>query len=67
MQSFTLGIKYLFIDLIGGIIRWPFWWYTSGLRYFLGWAFRTVAGYGQTIGVGVWVKNIFVPMYGQND
>ena len=67
MNSIALTLKYVFVDLIGGIIRAPIWWYTGGLKLMLTWAVDSVKSYAQSISLSVWMKNLFVPMYGQYD
>lgn len=67
MSSFGLGLKYFFVDLLGGILRWPFWWYSKGLVLALANARGTIENYAKSIALGVWIKNIFVPMYGTRD
>lgn len=48
-------------------ITFPWWWYTRGLRRVLGWAVRTLRGWERTVGLRVWLKNLFTPMFGQTD
>lgn len=67
MNSVALTLKYVFVDLIGGIIRAPIWWYTGGLKMMALWMANSIQGYAQSISLSVWVKNLFVPMYGQYD
>lgn len=67
MNSITLTLKYVFVDLIGGIIWAPIWWYTAGLKLMMVWAAGSVKSYAQSISLSVWIKNLFVPMYGQYD
>lgn len=67
MQTLILGFKYFFIDLVGGVIRWPFWWYTNGLLLVGTWGWQTITGYAKMLAVGVWIKNVFVPMFGFYD
>lgn len=59
--------KRLVIDTIMGIVGFPLWWYTQGLARFARFVWRTLADYQATLGIVVWVKNIFVPMYGSYD
>jgi len=54
-------------DFIGSIIGFPVWWFTRGFAYFVGIYARTWRSFANQFGVGVWVKNIFVPMYGSYD
>lgn len=58
-------MKYFFVDFIGGIVMFPVWWYTRGLKIAAGRAFHSVEDASQWLGLGVWVKNLFVPMYGE--
>lgn len=67
MNTLSLGLKYFFVDLVGGIIRWPLWWYTTGLIGAFKWAGIAVNGYAKQLAIIVWVKNLFVPMYGTRD
>jgi len=67
MQTFVLGLRYFFIDLLWGVLRFPIWWYTGGAIFVGTWAFNTVFGYTKMLAVGVWIKNIFVPMFGFYD
>ena len=48
-------------------ITFPWWWYTRGLRRVAGWATRTLKGWERTVGLRVWLKNLFTPMFGQTD
>jgi len=61
----ALAIRYFFIDLIGGIVAFPVWWYTHGLVMMAKWAGGSVSSASAYLGLGVWVKNLFVPMYGE--
>ena len=67
MNGFRLTLQYVFVDLFGGLIRWPVWWYTKGLVLTLKWAQVSITRYAGSIGLMVWIKNIFVPMYGLRD
>ncbi|MDP2631298.1 MAG: hypothetical protein Q8P30_00840 [Candidatus Uhrbacteria bacterium] len=67
MQAFTLTIKYLAIDFVGGILRWPVWWYSRGFILVGTWGIGSIKGYAKSIALAVWIKNIFVPMFGYYD
>lgn len=49
------------------IISTPVWWYTSGIRWIALRLGRSAAGVWTQAGVGIWIRNLLVPMYGQND
>lgn len=56
--------KPLMVLALEEFVLFPVWWYTRGLRLFLGSTMvRTMWGY-QVSAVGVWMRNLFVPMYG---
>lgn len=67
MTKLWLGFKFFWLDLARDLIRWPFWWYSRGLVLFFEWSREFLVGYAATLGVGVWIKNLFVPMFGQRD
>lgn len=62
-----LTLKYFFIDFFGSLLKWPVWWYSSGLVYVVKQLTLGVKGYSKSLAVGVWIRNLFVPMFGQND
>ncbi len=57
----------LIAGIVGMILYFPLWWYSQGFcrfakRVFLFWKEQAYA-----LAVLIWLKNIFVPMYGQGD
>jgi len=63
----TSSLKLVFIDVVGDLLHWPFWWYTRGIKNAGNLFLDTVKGEYERLGVGVWLKNLFVPMFGQYD
>ena len=63
---FTYSGKIVF-QILGEVLYFPIWWYSTGfLRQVMGiWNFWRQRE--RTLGLSVWIKNIFVPMYGQRD
>lgn len=55
------------IDEIKTILYFPIWWYSRGFLEMLKHAESFIADIEQTLGFWIWVKNIFVPMFGQRD
>lgn len=45
----------------------PWWWYTRGLARVGRWMRRTLRGWERAVGLRLWAKNLFVPMFGQTD
>lgn len=64
---YIIILQRIAIDFCLHLIYFPVWWYTGGMkRAFLGtWnLLRMVNSY---LAPGLWLKNIFVPMFGQRD
>ena len=60
----VLALRYALWDTLGGILFFPFWWYTVGLMTVFAWAGSSIADTSRIFGLGVWMRNLFVPMYG---
>jgi hypothetical protein len=62
----TYSLK-IILQILGEILYFPWWWYSTG---FWRWA-RDLSKFWlnqeKILGVSIWAKNIFVPMYGQRD
>ncbi len=59
--------RLLFIDLLGSIAWFPVWWYTTGLAMVAGKAMTALRYRSQAYAFRIWIRNFFVPMYGQYD
>ena len=40
----VLGLRYFAVDLFGGVLFFPVWWYTRGLAMILRWLGRRARG-----------------------
>ncbi|MFZ4648052.1 MAG: hypothetical protein ACOYMB_00250 [Patescibacteria group bacterium] len=49
------------------VIYFPFWWYSVGFIRFLRSLGRFLKEKQESLALFVWIKNIFRPMYGQED
>lgn len=49
------------------VIFFPIWWYTKGIVYVLEKITYSARRQSALLAIDLWVKNIFVPMYGQRD
>lgn len=58
------SIKFIVVDIIGDFVYWPIWWYTAGLPDRLIWFEGQVKSIWKVLALGLWLKNFFVPMYG---
>lgn len=47
------------------LILLPVWWYTTGLKDVFFATLNSMRSASVFFGLGVWVKNLFVPMYGE--
>ncbi|OGY43775.1 MAG: hypothetical protein A2729_00820 [Candidatus Buchananbacteria bacterium RIFCSPHIGHO2_01_FULL_39_14] len=60
-------LKATIVDLILDLLYFPVWWYTKGFikisLYFL----NNIQKRQESLSFFIWLKNIFVPMYGQSD
>jgi hypothetical protein len=57
----------IILQIIGEILYFPLWWYSIGFIRAAKRAFRFWQAQEESLGFSIWVKNIFVPMYGQHD
>lgn len=61
------ALKFIAADLIGDFGYFPVWWETHGVARQAKKSLARVRGSWIRLGLGVWLKNLFVPMYGQYD
>jgi len=57
----------ILFDSIVDIFYFPLWWYTSGVLHSFKWCWGFFLDGNQNLAPGLWLKNLFVPMYGQYD
>lgn len=67
MPMYLLLIEHLLAEALLDFVYFPIWWYSAGtLR-----AAKACVGYFQSgnarLAPGLWLQNIFVPMFGQYD
>ncbi len=62
-----LVFQRILFDAITDIFYFPFWWYTGGVLHSLKWCGKFFLEGNQSLAPGLWLKNLFVPMYGQYD
>lgn len=67
-QKVTSGlVRDVSLDFIREILYFPVWWYSVGLLRAARFFWQRIKNAEIRLGVGVWVKNIFTPMFGQRD
>ena len=54
-------------EFIGSILGFPVWWYTHGFFGVVRFGTTTLSYRWQSYALGVWLHNLFTPMYGMHD
>ncbi len=60
-------LQRLLLESLLDIIYFPVWWYTKGLAHAWRWCFNLLLSGNANLAPGLWLANLFVPMYGQFD
>ena len=60
-------LKILIIDTIINFVYFPLWWYSKGLVLTAKWTKKSILEVEKFLGIVIWAKNIFTPMFGQYD
>ena len=66
MPIYLYSLK-LLLEAIKDILFFPVWWYSFGLFEFLLKIKEFIVNKARGLALLVWIKNIFTPMFGQND
>lgn len=64
---FVLLLQRMLIELVLDIFYFPIWWYSEGARKALFFCVSIIKSVNGMLSPGLWLKNIFVPMFGQSD
>ena len=64
---FVLVLERLFLETIFDIFYFPIWWYSKGAWHAARWCFNLFKSGNENMAPGLWLANIFVPMFGQYD
>lgn len=59
--------RLVLLDLLGSIVWFPVWWYTKGFLKVASAARGALRFRVAQYGFRIWMRNFFVPMYGQHD
>ena len=62
-----LVLQRIAFDFIIDLLFFPFWWYTRGLKQAFLFCIQLIKDINVYLAPFLWLKNIFVPMYGQTD
>ncbi len=66
-NNFLTYIPAALLEFVGKLLYFPVWWYSVGLFKRAKSLILFVKSKENELGFSVWLKNIFVPMYGQRD
>jgi len=67
MDSVLTQIGHAMLVALFEIVTFPRWWYTRGLQRAGAWMRRTLRGWERAVGLRLWAKHLFTPMFGQTD
>lgn len=67
LASVPLGTLQVLVETIGKFLFFPIWWYSFGLVKLVRLLVHSLEEQYKNWQLGVWVKNLFVPMYGTSD
>jgi len=63
----VLILQRILLDVLLRVIYFPVWWYTGGIKYISMYCANLLRAGNDYMAPGLWLKNIFVPMFGQSD
>lgn len=67
-MAFSVSLLKLAVsETAGSLLRFPYWWYTEGLSRMVRVLYDGLIFRYRSYAIGLWAKNMFVPMYGQYD
>lgn len=64
---FVIVLQRLIIEALLDIFYFPVWWFSFGIRRSALWCFDILKSGNDWLAPGLWIANLFVPMYGQYD
>lgn len=59
--------KFILSETVGSVLRFPMWWYSDGLLRLSKWIVQQLNYRWRAYAFAIWIRNMFVPMYGQYD
>ena len=63
----TYLMRRIFLQTIFDVFYFPVWWYSKGTIKVIHSLHKQFDQISVKLAVGIWVKNLFVPMFGQTD
>ena len=62
-----LVLQRMLLEFFFDLLYFPLWWYTGGAKRVALFCYRLIQAGNAQFAPFLWLKNIFVPMYGQRD
>ena len=62
---FLVSLGKVFLKFLRDVLYFPVWWYTKGLVTTWQWFVSMVLKAAKRLSLVIWLKHMFVPMYGQ--
>lgn len=66
-MTILLILPRLLTEAVLDVAYFPLWWYSRGTGHAAKYCCHLLKNGNQSLAPGLWLKNIFVPMYGQYD
>src|SRR3989344_6670127 len=66
-ENFLVDLIRALLNAVWHFVYWPLWWYSGGFLLILKFTVQRIALAWKGLALDVWLKNLFVPMYGQYD
>jgi len=64
---FVLVLPRLFVETFLDLLYFPLWWYSGGAYRAGVWCLNLLLSGNNHFAPGLWLRNLFIPMYGQYD
>ena len=64
---YLIILQRLALEAILDIAYFPLWWYSGGAKHALFWVATQIKVGNDRLAPGIWLRNLFVPMFGQYD
>ena len=55
------------LEFVLDLLYFPIWWYTGGVKHAAIFCYHLLQDGNMFLAPGLWLKNMFVPMFGQTD
>ena len=64
---FIIVLQRLVVEALLDVFYFPLWWVSFGIKRALLWCVEVFKSGNEWLAPGLWIANLFVPMYGQYD